>query len=372
MSLLFLNQLFMKKTPLVLISFLFIIPSFALADSGPNYMCFSPKLTTEEAQKMIADGYPDWFDIKNEVRGTCKTVDISTVVSLDSALQKEYLLGKHESIGYNCARGEGCEHHTKYSESIYLTSSSTSTIKNLESSNFVPINFAVFDKIFFVSLLQKIYKDANVPFREKNISENNIYVFREDEFNVVKKAGDNGFLSGNIKMDALNAEHRGSYPSSLNNSDTVYDVYSLNYKEYGKYIHGPKTNLLESQYVNVGENSELSDSELQIRWEQSGRTESSPVVPLTSPLKSVTNYWQFTKKDDKLVLAWQKSEYGLDNGTTRTITNTDKNVSASLLFSDSFGDPFAISSSNEIQSLPEGQKVGFINRFFNWILSWFR
>ncbi len=153
-------------------------------------------------------------------------------------------------------------------------------------------------------------------------------------------------------------------------------IFTTDDKDYGKHIYATKGKVIESQYIDVDKGNILTGADLSITYAPA-KHEGSFVVPLTSPLKSVKNYWAFTKKDGKLTLAWQKSEYDLDNGTTKTVTNADKNVSAALLFgsTQNVATPTSsvVTSTVSAPMVPEAeQNVGFFARFFRFIFSWFK
>jgi len=154
----------------------------------------------------------------------------------------------------------------------------------------------------------------------------------------------------------------------------THTIFSIDDIDYGKHIYATKGGIIEMEYIDVDKGGILTDSDLQIGSVMTKHDEVT-VVPLTSPLKSAKNYWMFTKKNGKLILAWQKSEYVLDDGKLKVITNTDKNVSASLLFSDSFDTTPLVSSSTTMDFPTETQtekKVGFFARLLNLISSWFK
>lgn len=342
----------MKKIFLFSVAFLLIIPSFVLADSYAGPYCFeNPSITGTEK--------PD----RDSIRGTCKEVETKTVISLDPALQKDYFLGTHEPITYGCEIG--CMFETIYSEYLSLNSSLTleDQTEGVEES---PLQYALFEKVYFVPLLSKMFKESSISFSESTLPNLGIYIFNESELGEIQKVkgvigGLREFIHGDAKTDFLN-----TYAYLLE----AYTIYSLNYKEYGKGIYAPKGPLVEYQYADL-EKSEniLSNKDLQIKQSGSRRGTKGivSVVPVTSPLKSVTNYWIYTKKDGNLVLTWQKSEYILDGGQVKFITNADKNINVTLLFSSSF--PTTSATTSDV--LPVEKKKGFFRRLWELVLSWF-
>lgn len=366
----------MKKIFSALVAISLFAPMFAMADSGPQFDCLSPKLTSEDVQNMKAD--PNRFDvaildIENKVRGTCKKVDfIATSVSIDPELQKEYFLGTHQPIDF----GERSYEPSKYSEKISFSSSSTlafvSSYPPKEDYYRARVAYsygviesptiALFDRAYFVPLLSGMFKKAGFPFSENSFPDVSIYLYNKNEISVLPP-----------EMRIENKD-----PDTLIKSNGEYQISTFKYQEYGKHIYASKGELVESQYTDIEKGTNfLSNKDLLITAIFPTHGNPISVVPITSPLKWATNYWIYTKKNGKLTLEWQKSEYGLDNGTVKTITNADKNVSASLLFNNaqvSTTPTSSVSTSTVIvPEVPEAeQKVGFIARFFNFILSWFR
>lgn len=345
----------MKKIFLTFITLVLCAPILVSADSYDGPYCFEKPSDFSG----IATNYDGVV-----IRGTCKEVEAKVVVSLDSALKEDYFLGIHTPIEYDCERF--CEKKTTYSEYLFLTSSST-----LEESaimfNENPIQYALFGKAYFVPLLSKMFKESGISFSENTVPNIGISIFKKSELDEIKKY-ESDFTLEKTKMDFL--ETVSGYAKGVR-----YIVHSLNYQEYGKHIYAPKGTLIESQYADFERGNMLSNKDLQVNLVNVYYNDTRAVVPITSPLKSVTNYWLYTKKNGKLVLAWQKSEYGMDDGSVKTITNTDKNVSATLLFSGSpdkiLSTPSAAAVSSPVVPQKE-QKRGVITRFFNFILSWFR
>lgn len=374
---------YMKKIFSAFVVVILLAPTFAMADDGPQFNCWDPKLTLEETR---TDYHPSGDSprvaLENKDRGTCKKVDVSTIVSIDPLLRKDYFLGAHFPIKYNCDEFGTCDKKTTYSESLFVTSSSTLESKTVGVEE-NPLQYALFDKSYFAPQLSGMYKKAGLSFSERLFSDTSINVYNKNELPLIPEF--ENLLSGKVKTDTplVNelAQHYNTFWSDSQITDSAeFVINSFNYQEYGKYITAPKAELAESQYAEFEKGGViLSDSDLQIKKEFWGHWSSltQPVVPLTSPLKSVKNYWLYTKKNGKLTLAWQKSEYGLDNGTVKTVTNADKNISAALLFSNAQGTTVSTSSvptsTEGISAVPQTEeKVGFFARFFRFIFSWFK
>lgn len=355
----------MKKTFLMLSLLFSVTPFFVSADDGPAFNCFDPKLTEAEIKAREGNDNP-YFAYDNKIMGTCKKVNVSHVISIDPALQDEYLLGEHYPL--NTIYDDPSYSPTKYSESLLLTSSTT-----LQQEIFgkieAPSSYALFDKAYFIPLLSTLFKKEGITFSEKNFPAVPINVYNKDEL-----ATDvlNYFFPESTKSDFLYTKKNGE-PKI---------VHTFKYQEYGKYIHAPKGQLVESQYVEVEQGASfLKDEDLQIRGEATGHwgMVQQPVVPITNPLKAVTNYWMYTKLNGKLVLQWQKSEYLLDDGKVKTITKDNKNVTAAMLFSNSdYSDGSTASkiasTSSTTAIIPvteETEKPGFISKIITMILSWF-
>ena len=139
------------------------------------------------------------------------------------------------------------------------------------------------------------------------------------------------------KDDLIQIENHDLRSTSENNMITFL------YQEYGKYIHAPKGDIYESSYTDVEKSTGLlTNKDLGITVTQARYA--LPTVSPMSPLDTVTNYWLYTKKNDKLVLAWQKTEYTLDDGSVKTVTKDDKNITATMLFRGSKSIPTSSSS----------------------------
>jgi hypothetical protein len=357
-----------KKCVSLICTVLLSIPVLASADSSPQINCFDQKLTQAQVQENSGLFTPAEIARAD----TCHKVIVSNKISIDPALQKDFLIGWHEPISFNCS-DEGCS-STKFSERVRLTASTTvSDIEfapNYTESNssvqIAPIAYAVFDTQYFIPLLTNAFHKAGLSFSLKDTFNNlvlDLYIFQKAEFDVVN-SGSQPFLAG-ISPDVVN----GQPDTLLHAYQNQYILYSFDYQKYGAHIHGPRLgNLVESQYVPIeGPGKRLTDADLQISIEHTGHNYAvpQPVVPLTSPLRAVTNYWMYTKKDSKLVLQWQKVEYGVDDGSIKTLTNADTNVSAAMLFGGGIPNVLATSTQNE-------KPQGFFSWLWNTILSWFR
>lgn len=324
----------MKKICLFLIGLTILTPVLVFADSYDGPYCFEPKSYTN------ADA-PD----PNGIRGTCKEIQVKDIVTLDPALQKDYFIGTHDAIGYgDCYRG-GCDSYTKYSEQLVIYSSSTAVISS-EDPTGVPTEAAVFDKSFFLPLLTNQFKQNHLNFSASDFPPITIDVIDSHEVSSSEITSQN-------EMDVLNSN---------------YFLSTLNYQEYGKYIWGPTSSIVESQYVDLYKNDGVStEKDLGISYTN---VESSniPIVSPVDPLNSVTNYWIYTQKDNKLALVWQKTDYGLDDGSIKTITPNNDNFGVLATVAPT------TTPSSSIAQTPTPASVGgnIFQRVWNFILSWFR
>lgn len=347
----------MKKT---ILTILFLVSPFLVsADSYDGPYCFEDvSMNTKDS----GNG-----EIVSSIRGTCREIKIYNTVSLDPSLKKDYLLGTHEAIRYGCDR-EGCAGSTKYSEALLIVSSSTISDEVLDTDS-NPLQVSVFDKSFFVPSLVSLFKKENVPFSEDTFPVINLHLFKKEEFEKFQNEYSTVYIPKQLNKDTLMIND--DYYSSAK-----YNVYTFLYQEYGKYIHAPKGELNESQYADfVYTKNILSNKDLGIKVVQAGRT-SVASVSLTSPLVQVTNHWLFTKKNGKITLVWKSVDYSLNDGTVKTITLDDKNVSTALLFAGhSSLQKTASTSSSTLENLTKSspvQKMSVFKRFVQFVTSWFR
>lgn len=344
----------MNKVLLALALLAFSIPHISFADGDFDPRCFeNPKGS---------------YAYSSDLRGTCKLLEASTVISIDPALKGDFFLGTHGNISAGCYP-DGCSYLSKYSEDAFLTSSSS--ITDAYHSH-PPVEYALFEKSFFAPILSNAFKNAHLSFSADSMPTVAVRIFKKSELEEIQKQEKNaGYPDQDYRTGVL-------LPQVSWITSAAYKINVLDYQEYGKHIFSPKGSVVESQYVDLGTDSPPNDTDLQIFTEPGykGRGEFF-VVPVTSPLTSIKSYWLYAKENGKFVLKWDKSEYGLDNGETRVVTSADKNVTAALLFSDSFGKKAATTSTGATSSAvasstQEGEKKGFFVRIIDFILSWFR
>lgn len=359
----------MKKSLLILALPLLATPFLTFADSYDGPYCFE-KPTDFQNQTYNHD--------ENHVRGTCKSIELTSVVSLDSSLQNDYLLAQHSPIDLLC--GELSCDTTKYSEIIKATTA-TLTFQNQDvarefqgydyvSGKSIELGLihddtvAVLDKKYVLDYMSAVYKQFGKKLDNNKLPQ--IVLMNQNEMKGVDKS------SVGYSYDELVALFKGNDPLYVENGligdKSSPSIYSFNYSDFGKHIASLKGSLSEYRYIDVDKTKLPS---VDIKAESGGRGGIVYVVPITSPVKSAKNYWIFTKKNGKIVLAWQKSEYILDNGTTKTDTNTSIQVndSSSSNNSTSIVSP---STTTVPSTLPPEQKKGFFSRLLDFILSWFK
>ncbi len=120
----------MKKIFSAFVAVILLAPMFAMADDGPSPETCLPV--------------------------TCKAVDTSTSVSLDASLQKDYILGSHDSLGVgNWHKSNFRDERSKYSEKIEIGDYLQQGIINSNQYAAVPSEpqdfdgYAILDKEYF-------------------------------------------------------------------------------------------------------------------------------------------------------------------------------------------------------------------------------
>jgi hypothetical protein len=155
---------------------------------------------------------------------------------------------------------------------------------------------------------------------------------------------------------------------------TTYTIYTISYQEYGKYIWGPQADVAESQYAGLVKNDNaLTAKDLGISSEGVGRGyTSTPTVSVADPLNSVTNYWTYLMKDGKPALVWEKTVYGFDDGSVKTVTSANVGtVNVTSSGSSSLAATTTSTSSTQAEPTSVPQKNIF-QRIWDFIVSWFR
>ena len=360
----------MKKSFLILALLLLATPFLTFADSYDGPYCFENPADFQNQT---------YNDDENHIRGTCKSIELTSVVSLDSSLQNDYLLAQHNPIDLLCERD--CE-TTKRSEIIQPTTA-TLTFSNQDiTREFQGYDYssgeskslgliyddtvAVLDKKYVLDYISSVYKQFGKKLDYNKLPQ--IVLMDQNEMKKVDKG------SVGYSYDELLALFKGNDPlyveKGLIGDNSSPSIYSFNYSNFGKHIASLKGSLSEYRYIDLDKTKLPS---VDIKAISSGRGRIVYTVPITSPIKSAKNYWIFTEKNEKIVLAWQKSEYILDNGTTKVDTNTNIKVNSSPSSNNSTN-IVSSSTSNVLNTLPAEQpaeqKKGFFSRLLDFILSW--
>lgn len=363
-----------------------VAPLLVLADSYSGPYCYEDVSMNERDPNTGGR-------VENNVRGTCKFLNnLTSVVSLDPTLQNDYLLAEHFGInGVFC--DYSCE-TTKKSEVIKFATSTNIKLLNenigdnqedYDSEKGKIIKFIngggaiLLDKKYVLDYISNVNKNIKLDLDKLPIT---VILDR----NEIKKLSEVYDYNEIVKVDfpkILETKQDFLFTNQSSFTKSQPTIYILNYSDFGRHIYSPTGYLSEYNYVDLDKNN-LPNIEFKKMGGGRQTHASGYTVPITSPLSSVTNYWMYTKKDGKLVLQWQKSEYELDNGKVKTITKDDKNVRASMLFSDSVdSSTIPTSASSEIIStsttsvnvpvIQEKQKSeGFISKLITMILSWFK
>lgn len=368
----------MKKLSLFLFTILLFIPSFSFADSYEGPYCFEDvSLSDRETGGHSESG----------IRGTCKAIDIYSTVAMDPVLEKDYYLGYRTPILYDCSK-QGCS-NTRFSEIVSITSSSsliTSERHLVYSTLEQPQQVLLLDRKYFSDKLSALFKKAGIPFEKSLFPVVDFHIFQKNEYTKIKDNYSGEYIGSPelnpMKMDTL-SENVGYY------NENKYAVVTLLSEEYGKYIFGPKDSVVESQYTDFEKPQKtLSKDALGIKNIVAGMAGTVPVVVKTNPLNSINDVYLYTKKNGKLALAWQKTEYRLDDGSVKIITKDDKNVTAAMLFAGhvatiATSTSITISSTSTPLPVPHEKKhvtpvvvtaeeMGFFQKIINMIASLFK
>jgi hypothetical protein len=339
----------MKKFSLVLLSLLIVAPFHAFADAYGGPYCY-------ESTHATSDDSPD----PDAVRGTCRELKIMDVVSLDPALQPDYLLGSHESLWID-----------KYSEIFHITSSSTLEISKRYLDD-APQRVAVFDRSFFLPLLAKLFAASNLSFEVKGFPAVSFFVYEPTKYAYLKSQVGTPNESARLPVTKLDSLESNRYYGD------GYSSVTTSYVEYGKHIYAPDSAILESQYADLhtnGRDQKRSDKDLGITY--MGFHEGVPTVSLTNPLVSVADYWVYTRINGKLVLSWQKTAYTLDDGSIKTVATAEKNVGIAIGKNPSETKVASATTTHTATGTQKPPAVetpmheGFFAKVMKWIASWF-
>jgi hypothetical protein len=321
----------------ILMAVLILMPVFARADAYDGPYCY-------ESTSQTSAENPD----PNGVRGTCKEIKFGAVVSLDPALQSDYFIGTHEPLTLSCGGVRDCS-GTKYSEQLTIYSSSTISIDNNPPGD-APIDAAVFNKSFFLPLLLNQFKQEHLNFSENNFPPIGITIYQQAELNEMEKPDSgSGFAPANMKMDVL--QQFGDN----------YDLQTLSTQEYGKYIWAPQSDLVESQYAALSSIQAPTSTNLGITY--IGDYGGIPTVSVADPLDSITDYWEYSEASGTPILSWQKTVYGFDDGTAKTVTPSSNTGTVS---------PTSSATSTQTVQPSTAAPENIFQKIWDFITSWFR
>ena len=360
----------MKKSFLIPAFLLLATPFLTFADSYDGPYCFEGPTQ-----------YSNYGDDPNHIRGTCKPVGLTSIVSLDTSLQNDYLLAQHKPIDLLCERG--CD-TTKSSEIIQptitaLTFSGEDVAREYQAYDYSSgeakptgsIYYAdtaiLLDKKYVLDYISSVYRQSGIKLENNKFPQ--IVLMDRNEMKKVDK-GSVGYSYDDL-LALFKGENDPLYVGAgkgLIGTKSSPSIYTFNYSDFGKHIFSLKGSLTEYHYLDF-DKTKLPP--VDIKTESAGRGTVKYVVPITSPVKSVKNYWIFTKKDGRVVLAWQKSEYGLDNGKVNVVSNANIKVNDSSS-SDNSTNITPPPTTNVPITLPTEQKKGFFSRLLDFILSWFK
>lgn len=323
----------------ILVAVSILVPVFAHADAYDGPYCF-------ESKSITSNDNPD----PNGVRGTCKEIKFGAVVSLDPALQNDYFIGTHEPLTLSCGGVGDCS-NTKYSEQLTIYSSSTIPV-DINQPGDAPIDAAVFNKSFFLPLLLNQFKQNQLNFSGNNFPSIGITIYQQAELNEMEAPGSGSDSTpANMKMDVL--QQFGDN----------YDLQTLSSQEYGKYIWAPQSGLVESQYAALSSVQAPTSTNLGITYIGARNDAQIPTVSVADPLNSITDYWEYSVASGTPILSWQKTVYGFDDGTTKTVTPSS-NVGAVSPTSS------ATSTQTVQPSAPAPENI--FQKIWDFITSWFR
>ena len=303
---------------------------------------------------------------------SCKYITITNIVSVDKELLNEYLFGTHEAI---CLKAErGCDLSTKYSEDITIVATSSTVFKSdaLSIEN-LPVEFAFFDKKFFLPVIKNAYNDLNMPFSE-NTFRAYISLYNKKEVDTAyKDASEEVYFTRFNSIKELNKND-----PRIIKTDEGISIDTFNYLDYAKYIHGPKAELVESQYLNINQGTNiLKDKDLGIRSTYRGEVN----VPLTSPINSIVSYWKYTKVNNKITLVYDKTVATLDTGKTKILAQNDELIESTPTVPATSTSVISSTTSTvtdtqivieNTSELKENKTEGFFSKFIAMLASWFK
>ena len=324
----------------LIICFMCMIPVVARADDGPSPVnCTSPKLTKE--QILEAKKTNTYSESENKMRDTCKYIGIKDIISIDKSISDKYYLGTHTAI--HISKTAYTDNAKSYSEYINLNlnqlSNATNTVKNESVVEYAldalkpPVNSILVDKKLLNDYMNTVANNSKLPNGLKSWTDDQtlntgIGILNKTEFknlgvDVEKYLADNKLITNKITL--FNADHTTDF--GYNIPESLYKYITTAVESFDKIIYGLDTtnytgsnHIYESQYIPVLNDNSPKLNELSIT-SQPGKHGDFYAVPVTSPIKSIDNYWKYIMIDGKVAIVWEKAIYKLDDGTTKVSTN---------------------------------------------------
>ena len=320
-----------------------IAPMQVRADDGTSPVnCTWPKLSKEE---MLAAEKTNTYNESDKMRGTCKYIRIVDTISLDKSVSDKYYLGTHIAIYIH--KTTYTDSAKSYSEYISLNlnqlSNATNTVKNESISDEgvgalkPPVNSILVDKKLLNDYMNTVANNSKLPGSLKSWTDDQtlntgIGILNKAEFknlgvDLEKYLADNKLITDKITL--FKVDHTADF--GYNIPESLYKYVTTNVKIFDKMIYGLDLSkytdpevymsmIYESQYSPIFDSGSPQLGELGITL-QPGKHGDFYAVPVTSPIKSIDNYWKYIMVDDKVVIVWEKAIYKLDDGTTKVSTN---------------------------------------------------
>lgn len=352
----------------------------------------------------FADGNGFDFDCITPNGPGCKNITISTTVSVDQSILDNYFFGDHKGLCLlDSEWGGGCD-LSKYSEIIYVNGVTRAiTYQDIGTLNEFPLENVFIDKKFFLPIIESAYKESELQFSQDDFyaeitifNEKEIRDAKMDFFNQVKMYSQEGITDTRM-TDLFNSSYLKFHTDEITKLKKVdpitkktndcsscvssVSISTLDYNAYGKHIFAPKENLVESHYVDVKLAKKMpKDEDFGIQFKDNKYGSNETVVPLTSPINSIVNYWKYVLIDNKITLVYDKTIATLDTGKTKILAQNDEIIeSASTVATSS-----SVTSASTTVTITDIQKAAestvtskeiktesIFSKFINLIASWF-
>ena len=334
----------------LIICLICVAPMQVRADDGPSPVnCTWPKLSKEE---ILAAKKTNTYSESDKMRGTCKYIGIKDTISIDKPISDKYYLGTHKAI--YITKTEYIDNAKSYSEYINLNlnqlSNATNTVKNESIAEGYdalkpPVNSILVDKKLLNDYMNTVANNGKLPNGLKSWTADQtlntgIGILNKTEFknlgvDIEKYLADNKLITDKITLfdfdrKEFNYFNEIDYPHKefyYNIPVSLYKYITTDVKSFDKMIYALNTTdyigteyINESKYIPVIDDNSPRLDELSITL-QPGKHGDFYTIPVTSPIKSIDNYWKYIMVDDKVSIVWEKAIYTLDDGTTKVSTN---------------------------------------------------